>query len=272
MLVPLAIAAALAVPAAEAAQAPQTPQAEQPAQPMFRSGADVVTLDVSVKSGDAAVSGLAAADFEVTDNGVVQKIDAVTLETLPIDVTLLLDVSGSVDGAMLDRLKASVRETAALLRPIDRVRLIAVHETIDQVFDWQPGGTPPSVDVLSAGGGTALLDGLVAAMIHPGEPDGAEIIVALTDGEDTLSILDRDALKERALRSDAVVDIVTPMPRITTTPALGRSLDVASRTGGQVFRILLKDCWATRSSIRSPDFRTSYVLGRAAGAYRAGWA
>ena len=33
---------------------------------------------------------------------------------LPIDVTLLLDVSGSVDGLLLERLKASVRETAAL--------------------------------------------------------------------------------------------------------------------------------------------------------------
>ena len=55
---------------------------------MFRSGADVVTLDVSVKSGDpAAVSGLAAADFEVTDNGVVQKIQTrhQTPQTLPID-------------------------------------------------------------------------------------------------------------------------------------------------------------------------------------------
>ena len=53
-------------------------------------------------------------------------------------MTLLLDEVAAWHGATLDRLKASVRETAALLRPIDRVRLIAVHETIDQVFDWQP--------------------------------------------------------------------------------------------------------------------------------------
>ena len=36
--------------------------------PIYRSGVDVVTVDVSVRSADKPVTGLTAADFEVLDN------------------------------------------------------------------------------------------------------------------------------------------------------------------------------------------------------------
>src|SRR5262245_5433653 len=78
------------------------------AQQLFRSGVDGVVIPVSVRTGNKPVTGLTAADFVLRDNGVVQELQSVAAEKIPIDVTLLLDLSSSVDGPMLQRLKTAV--------------------------------------------------------------------------------------------------------------------------------------------------------------------
>ena len=55
----------VALLAAQAASAPQT---------TFRSGVEVVELDVSVTRGGVPVAGLTARDFALTDNGVAQDV------------------------------------------------------------------------------------------------------------------------------------------------------------------------------------------------------
>jgi Ca-activated chloride channel family protein len=234
-------------------------------QTSFRGGIDVVTVDVSVRDHNKPVSGLTAADFEVLDNGVPQ---AVTLESqtarLPVDVTLLLDVSGSVEGSILDRLKRGVRDTAALLEPTDRLRLLAMRQTSNSVFSWQPGGQAPNVDALRAGGGTALYDGLIAAMVHPTSVERRQLIVGLTDGQDTLSIMDAAAAHEVALRTDAVVHLLVP----TNVKPGGKSAvlgvaplnDLVSPTGGQLFVFPIAESISTEFKAAIDDFRTSYVL------------
>jgi glycerophosphoryl diester phosphodiesterase len=55
------------------AQTPQTP---------FRTGVEIVELDVSVTRGGRPVLGLQAADFTLVDNGVMQDVQSVTLDRL----------------------------------------------------------------------------------------------------------------------------------------------------------------------------------------------
>ena len=234
-------------------------------QPVFRAAADAVSITVSVRDGGKAVTGLSAADFVVNDNGAVQKISSVSVESLPIDLTLLIDVSRSVTGERLERLKSSVVETAKLLRPIDRVRLIAMQHELRQVFGYQAGGTRPSIEQLTAFGGTSLYDGLAAAMMRAGEPDRRQLIVATTDGEDTISFLPESSVKEIARYADAVVHVIIPVvggraAKPGATPATAALNDVTLHTGGQVFLI---DTGATLSDAFAQaieEFRTSYVL------------
>ena len=68
----------------------QTPQTT------FRTGVEVVELDVSVTRGGRPVPGLDAADFALADNGVTQEVQSVTLDRLPLSVVLTLDTSSSV--------------------------------------------------------------------------------------------------------------------------------------------------------------------------------
>ncbi|HKW03628.1 MAG TPA: VWA domain-containing protein [Vicinamibacterales bacterium] len=250
----------------------------QDQQPVFRGGTDLVSVPVSVRTVEKAVAGLKASDFELKDNGVVQSIESFAVETLPIDVTLLLDLSRSVDGQRLDRLKYSVGETALLLDSDDRHRLIAVQHELHEVFPFQPGGSKPNVDSLKAFGGTALYDGLAAAMMRAAEPGRRQLIVAYTDGQDTISILPIDTVREIAGFADAVVQIVVPTIRgpkstgMASVPGAALLSDLATRTGGQLFWMDIAAPIGDAFKNAIEDFRTSYVLRYSPkGVTRAGW-
>ena len=79
------------------------------------------------------VSGLGAADFTLKDNGVPQTIDAVVVEAVPIDVTLVVDTSGSAAGAIA-RLLADAQKISGRLRATDRFRLLTIDTYVHQLL------------------------------------------------------------------------------------------------------------------------------------------
>jgi len=198
------------------------------AQQTFRSGVDGVVIPVSVRSGNKPVGGLTAADFELRDNGVRQDLQDVSAEKIPIDVTLLLDLSSSVDGPILQRLKTAVADTAALLRPDDRIRLVAISQMLHEVFGFRPKAAAMPLDSLSAEGATSLYDGLAVTMMRSADLGRRQLIVAYTDGRDSTSAVDESSVKAIAQLTDAVVDIVVPI-----APARGiESRRLSQRAGG----------------------------------------
>ena len=96
------------------------PQQEPPQ--TFRSSADAVSVEASVRREKRPVTGLKLSDFELLDNGVPQEISDLSYERLPIDVTVVLDVSASVTGPVLDQLRQSVRQLKADLGSRDRLK------------------------------------------------------------------------------------------------------------------------------------------------------
>jgi VWFA-related protein len=259
-------------------------------QQVFRSTVDAVIVPVTVKSGNRMVSGLKAEDFELRDNSVPQEIRGAPAEKIPIDVTLLLDVSASVDGPMVERLKTAVRDTAGLLRDDDRIRLISVSQVLHTIFDFRPPGAV-RIDALGAEGATSLYDGLAAAMMRPSDAARRHLIVAFTDGRDSTSITDERVVKEIARLTDAVVDIVVPVipvggietPRLSQRAGAMDSLmsgsnvtrpgevkgsedmppvlvDLVAPTGGQVVRLLPGDSISRSFRAMLEDFRAAYVL------------
>ena len=115
--------------------------AAEATQAVFRARTDSVAISASVKRGNAAVANLTANDFKLTDNGVQQSIEAVTIESVPLDVTLFMDTSGSTAGA-LDRMKANVIAIAKMLRPDDQFRLLTIGLSVDTPVPWQRAGNP----------------------------------------------------------------------------------------------------------------------------------
>jgi hypothetical protein len=142
---------------------------------------------------------------------VAQEIQNASAETIPIDLTLLLDLSASVDGPTLQRLKTAVADTASLLRPDDRIRLVTISQVLKEVFSLRLKEDAMVLDGLSAEGATSLYDGLAATMMRPSTPGRRQLIVAFTDGRDSTSIVDQNTAKAIARLTDAVVDIVVPV-------------------------------------------------------------
>jgi VWFA-related protein len=193
----------------------QTPPAT-PAQ-TFRGGTDLVSVEVSVRDGGRAVAGLTAADFVVRDNGVTQRVDAVEQTAVPIDLTLVADVSGDYRRAWTDRVapaevaagvEAQVHAVTGLLRPTDRVRVL----TIDSYTHAAGGATPVAarqpLSALESGGLSALYDTLIAALLQPVDMNRRHVIVASTKGFDTISGHDAAAVRDVAQRSEALLHLV----------------------------------------------------------------
>lgn len=110
-------------------------------------------------------------------------------ETLPRDVTVVLDVSGSMSGTKLDQAKAALRQLLGSLATADRFRLVAFSNDVRTArADWsRPTGRELAtagrwVEGLTAGGGTNIAGALQEAFRLP-TPDGRlPIVVFVTDG------------------------------------------------------------------------------------------
>lgn len=71
---------------------PQTPTHDAPGS-TFTARVSGVVVDVSVQFGNTPVAGLTASDFEVLDNGVRQTVHSTTIDTMPLDVSVILDMT-----------------------------------------------------------------------------------------------------------------------------------------------------------------------------------
>jgi hypothetical protein len=188
-------------------------------EPQFRAATDLVSVDVSVHQGDVPVRDLTAADFRLTDNGVVQRIEIVEGAAMPVDVTLIVDTSagtgGGVTGRMSDgeirnQLRRNVAQMAQLLRPDDHLRLVTSDTYLRQVITATAGVAidttmPANLAVL---GQASTYDALAAALMLPVGPTRRHLVVAWVKPVDTMSIADEMAVREVARSADAVLHII----------------------------------------------------------------
>jgi VWFA-related protein len=203
------------------------------AQQLFRSTVDGVAIPVTVKTGNTFVSGLKAGDFEVRDNGVVQKVEALDANVIPLDLTILLDTSTSVDGGLLQQLKFAVVDITAQLHDSDRMRLIAVSQVLEELIPWRSRHDAVPLDSLGAEGGLSLYDALVVGMIRRADAGRRQLVIAFTDGRDSTSIFEEADTGHIARMTDTVVDVVMPLTSDEKPPdKMTTSLRELNRTNG----------------------------------------
>jgi len=247
-------------------------------QEVFRSRVDLVALDVSVRRQGQPAPDLTAADFEVRDNNVRQQVLDISRETLPIDVTLVVDLSESVAGPLLDSLTRAVDSVRRRLRPQDRATLATFTHRMDawRVMTGAPAAGPAPVALGTPRGNTSLYDAMVVALIAPPVPDRRQMAIVFTDGYDTSSFLGETDVREVAARSGltvftvAVTDGTARVPQHSPDEAFFTG--VAAATGGEAV-VLQRDQDLGGPFLQAfENFRTSYVLRYTpAGVARAGW-
>jgi VWFA-related protein len=224
----------------------------------FSSGTLAVSVDVLVTDGRSPVGGLAASDFELRDNGVLQTIDLVDTSEMPVNVVLALDTSASIAGQRQRDLIAASEALLDGLRPADRAALTTFSHAVFPRIALTPDFAAVRAELrrIAPAGETAIMDGTYVALAATLAQSGRSLVVVCTDGSDTSSWLQPEEVLESARRSSAVVYAVTA--------ADGRrrsSLkDVTDATGGHVLLVAAsRDLRGAFERILQ-DFRSRYVL------------
>jgi Ca-activated chloride channel family protein len=229
----------------------------------YRGGVDLVSVSVHVrdKSGEP-VRGLGVESFRAFEDGQAQTIVSLATEDAPADVILALDTSGSMGPAMPE-LKAAALGFLKALRPIDRPRL-ASFSTAFTILSG-PSATPDerqaAVQLLTAGGGTALYDAIIEAADQLRTAQGRRAVVVFTDGDDVSSHGSLTSVRTALQTSDVVLYFIA-QGKASADSHLRRELAaLATETGGLSFFAPRMSSLNSHFSEILGDISTEYVLG-----------
>jgi VWFA-related protein len=154
------------------------------------------------------VSGLEVKDFEVTENSAPREVVSVRTVTSPVDLVLLLDVSGSVEN-YVNFIRKAARNFVDTVDRNDRISIVIFNDDVKvlSTFTTDKQKLSTSLDTFDAGGGTAYYDALAYTLsdtLRPLKGDRTAIVV-LTDGDDNRSFLAFDSLAGTIQESGALI-------------------------------------------------------------------
>jgi Ca-activated chloride channel homolog len=178
----------------------------QPPQPLFRAGVDLVRVDALVTADGTPVRGLTAADFDVRDNGIRQRVTAVS-DVEAVQLGVVLDLSDSMSG---ERLELARRATADLLGALgteDRFALVGFGDQVGLLarIGASVAEAITALQSFTAGGATAMLDGTYAGILAADRMAGPKLVLVITDGRNNASWLQAAAVIDAARRHEAVI-------------------------------------------------------------------
>ena len=224
----------------------------------FKSRVESVRLDALVLDRGRPVLGLTADNFEIRDNGALQAVTLLGAGALPLDVILLLDMSGSLPGERLAALRAAGGALLDALRPADRAALATFSREIHraQPLTHDLVAVRRALERETPSGPTVLVDAMFAAigMTDPG--DRRSLLIVFSDGLDTASWLPPDAVVRAAERSEIVIYAVSAS---NARHAPGLLRQVTDSTGGQMLEVDSASLPTAFIRVLN-EFRQRYVL------------
>jgi Ca-activated chloride channel family protein len=185
------------------------------ARQVFKSGTDLVLLNVTATdSAGHLVTGLTQEDFQVYEDGVLQTVSNFSRDPLPIALSIALDSSTSMER----KLPVAQEAAAGFAR---RLSAKDVAQIIDfdsqaqilQTFTNDKAALEQAIRRTQASGSTSLYNALYTALSElkgvRGQQIGTDIrrqaVVALSDGEDTSSLVTFEDVLDLAKRSETAV-------------------------------------------------------------------
>jgi VWFA-related protein len=252
---------------------------DAPQQPTFRSKTAGVMVDVTVRDANRrAVTGLTAKDFTLLDNEVAQQIDDVSYGKLPIDITVALDVSHSVSGGLLERLRQAVTQLMTDLGKDDRLKLVLFNMRVARTIDYTRDvrAVERAIRTASAGGGTSLIDALSVTLVSESVTGRRQLVVFFTDGSDSTSTTSQEMVVTVAQRTRGTLAFVVPSTGVSSVTSEGTDLSLsaavsripnyplllslARETGGTILPVGGSANLSNAFKNVLNEFRSSYVL------------
>lgn len=245
----------------------------EPVDKQFRVDTSLVLVPVTVTDFQSAyITGLGKESFSVLDNGRPQPISVFYLEDAPCSVGIVMDVSGSMT-SILNLEKAAMHAFLELSNPEDDSFLVTVSS--------DPGViTGPAVDtreiddsarLVSAGGGTALIDTIYKALTQvSSHQKRRRALLVISDGMDNNSSYSKSDLMRTLVESDtrvytvAIAGNLGAVKGIEWTEVLrGFAFmeELAARSGGVSVRLGAQENPSTAATKLASAIRNQYVVG-----------
>lgn len=234
--------------------------------PQFGTTVDVQAVELPVTvldKDDKPVENLGREDFTVYEDDVVQPLSHFSLSRdLPVRLGLVIDTSGSMTDTLPTVQRVVMGFLRDLLRPSDRAYI--------ETFSDQPELLAPftadfatlenAMLALFPDRATALYDSVIMGLFQFSGVRGRKAMVVLTDGEDTASKADFDAVLGYAQRNSVTIYTIgvdLPLSKLMARWQLSKLADV---TGGRSFFVSTKSDLDRIYSIIDQELRTQYLL------------
>jgi Ca-activated chloride channel homolog len=230
-----------------------------------------VALNVMDAKG-APVGGLGRDDFEILEDGKLQKIAVFEKEaTTPLSIVLAIDTSESVMTSERLEKEAAKHFVNALLREQDELDLMEFSDVVRELvpFTNQKKRIETGIGQVQQGDATALYDAVYLAserLAGTSAADGRRrVVVLITDGGDTVKGSKYSQAMEQAQRAGAMVYAIIIVPIYAdagrNTAGEHALIQMAQDTGGKYYYVVdPKDLEPAFRHV-SDDLRTQYLLG-----------
>ncbi|HSE97476.1 MAG TPA: VWA domain-containing protein [Blastocatellia bacterium] len=254
----------------------------------IRLRAEEVLLNVTVLDPyGRQATDLQKPEFIVAEDNQRQDLASFAVSSVPVNVVLMLDASGSVVGEVASLREAAMRFVEQL-GPEDKVSITEFHTDIELIQDWTSDpkelqhaiswrfkpGMVRTKEGRTTYGTTSLYDALYAtAEEQLSKVEGRKAIIILSDGDDTSSKVTYEQALAAVVRSGAVVYVVSKARAIMAIAgkfyrarferAEHLMKNLATRTGGDIFSPLkdeeMKDIYARVARELKNQYIITYI-------------
>jgi len=248
--------------------------ARDPGQDAIRVDVNLVMIDTTVKNKAGQImADLKKDDFEVREDGAVQKVTVFSRDEFPLNVALVLDLSDSI-GPFLGPLRDAASTALAALKSEDEVALFtfSTEAQLSAPFTKDKTKIAEQINTFHAGGATNINDGIFdAAKYFLAEaPKGRRVVILISDdvgtdagGEGTRDIVTEMIAADATLYNLKVPGNNPPGVRFAVglIPGLVDIHKVTEETGGEIFDV--QNMASLDSVFRAliERIKTRYTLG-----------
>jgi Ca-activated chloride channel homolog len=241
--------------------------------PSFQVDLNLIRVEVQVTEKERPVMGLRQEQFTVFDNGVAQPIVTLMAEEQPLDLVLLVDLSGSMI-RMLEELRRNVAGALKQLRPVDQIGIVSfateskveLELTGDHARAVAVAGTLAPVKA-----GTEINRNVELAALYlekQARVGAKRVVLILTDNLGERMVADRDVV-ERLWETNVVMHGLLFTPPMLVNSGYRHVEVFSDLTGGEVTYVGSKELdlvgafermrMSYALLYRAPDVETSQV-------------
>ena len=208
---------------AQSGRKPESPR-PQDQDEIIRLRAEEVLLNITVTDPySRQATDLVKEEFIVAEDGQRQDISSFLISSVPVNVVLMLDASGSIVSEIASLRDAAMRFVNQL-GPEDKVSVVEFHTKVELIQDWTANaedvrhalswrfkpGMVQTKEGRTEYGSTALYDALYSTAEELlTKVEGRKALIMLTDGDDTSSKVTFEQAVASIVRSSAIVYVVS---------------------------------------------------------------